>query len=115
MHRNSTKCLEKPVQNHRPDDYSVNRVIKAYTEQHVDILGLYEEQFKRWKGLSLKTTQRAKIEWQLAKDDTELGLEAPIHLLGNYKSDPRIRLRSTFLIDFFVPQLPGSQFLLNST
>ena len=93
------------------DEYTVNRVIKVYTEQRDDILGLYEEQLKRWKGLSLKTTQRVEIgrlsgqlenlrtvitdilaladelkkgtiERQLAKDDTELGLEALLRLLG---------------------------------
>ena len=87
------------------DDYTVNRVMKVYTEQRDDILGLYEEQWRRWEGLSLTATQRAKIgrvrgqleslravltdilelaedlrkgtiERQLAKDDTEVGLEA---------------------------------------
>ncbi|MCF8568476.1 hypothetical protein LLE49_27540 [Alicyclobacillus tolerans] len=82
-----------------------------YIEQRDDILGLYEEQLRRWKGLSLKATQRIEIERlsgqlenlrtmitdilvladelkkgtierQLAKDDIELSLEALLRFLG---------------------------------
>ena len=93
------------------DDYTVNRVMKVYTEQRDDILGLYEEQLRHWEGLSLTAIQRAEIgrvsgqleslrtaltdilelaedlkkgtiERQLAKDDTEVGLEALLRHLG---------------------------------
>ena len=93
------------------DDYTVNRVMKVYTEQRDDILRLHEEQLRRWEGRSLTTTQRAEIgrvssqleslrtaltnilalaeelkkgtiERQLAKDDTEVGLEALLRHLG---------------------------------
>ena len=93
------------------DDDTVNRVVKVYTEQRDDILGLYEEQLRRWEGLSLTAFQHAEIgrvrgqleslrsvltdilelaedlkkgtiESQLAKDDTEVGLEALLRHLG---------------------------------
>ena len=93
------------------DDYTVHRVMKVYTEQRDDILGLYEEQLGYWEGLSLTVTQRAEvgrvssqleslrtvltdilalaeelkkgtIESQLAKDDMEIGLEALLRHLA---------------------------------
>ena len=93
------------------DDYTVNRVMKVYTEQRDDILGLYEEQLRRWEGLSPTVTQRTEIgrvssqmenlrtvitdilaladelkkgtiERQLAKDSTELGVDALLRHLG---------------------------------
>ena len=93
------------------DDDTVNRVMKVYTEQRDDILGLYEEQLRRWEGLSPTVTQRAEIgrvssqlaslrmaltdilaladelkegtiERQLAKDDMEIGLEALLRHLA---------------------------------
>ncbi len=93
------------------DDDTVHRVMKVYTEQRDDILGLYEEQLRRWEGLSLTAFQHAEIgrvrgqlerlrtaltdilelaedlkkgtiERQLAKDDTEVGLEALLRHLA---------------------------------
>ena len=85
------------------DDYTVNRVIVAFTTQRDDFW-LFEEQLKRWLGGPLTTAQRQEverlteqmkklrensakvlglaeelakgtIEKQLAKSDLELGLE----------------------------------------
>lgn len=92
------------------DDYTLGRVIKVFTEQN-DYLGLYKEQLNRWGELSLKENQRMEIdhlngqleslrtvvagiltladelrkgtiERQLAKGDTEVGLETLLRLLG---------------------------------
>lgn len=49
---------------HRPhllDDYTINRVVKTYTEQRKD-LWLYEEQLARWRSENLDPDQRHEVE-----------------------------------------------------
>ena len=89
---------------HALDDYTVNRVIKVFTEQQND-LWLFDEQLQRWSKGTLSAQQRKEverlqgqmkklreqitailaladalshctIEKVLAKSDAELGLEA---------------------------------------
>ncbi len=86
------------------DDFTVNRVISVFTEQH-DHLPLFDEQLRRWLLLTLTEAQQREIERlqgqmvklhevidailalanelkqgtiekQLAKSDAELGMEA---------------------------------------
>jgi hypothetical protein len=47
-------------QSHVLDDYTVGRVIKAYTEQADDV-ALYAEQLSRWSGLNLTPSQRQEV------------------------------------------------------
>ena len=89
---------------HALDNYTVNRVIKVFTEQQND-LWLFDEQLKRWSETTISAQQRKEverlqgqmkklreqitailkladdlskgtIEKVMAKSDTELGLEA---------------------------------------
>ncbi len=46
---------------HALDDYTVNRVIKVFTEQQND-LRLFDEQLKRWSKEALSTQQRKEVE-----------------------------------------------------
>lgn len=94
------------------DDYTVNRVIKLFSEQQED-LWLYNEQLRRWQAGKLTSQQsrevtrlqaemkqltetianilalaaelkRSTIEAQLAKSDLQVGLET---LLRNYRKE----------------------------
>jgi hypothetical protein len=98
---------------HVLDDYTVNRVISAFTTQIAD-LWLFDEQLKRWSAETLTPEQRAEvarlveqmrrlrevdhqvlalarelskgtIEKVMAKSDEELGLE---FLMGMFKEKP---------------------------
>jgi hypothetical protein len=51
-------CRAQP---HVLDDYTVGRVIKAYTEQADDVR-LYAEQLSRWSGLNLTPSQRQEVD-----------------------------------------------------
>jgi hypothetical protein len=55
-------CRRQP---HVLDDYTVDRVIKVYTDQAGDV-GIYEEQLSRWKSLKLRPLQRQEVArlWQ---------------------------------------------------
>lgn len=95
------EAIPKP---HVLDDYTVNRVVKVFTQQQED-LPLYDEQLRRWKAAALTTNQsqengrlqkqlaqlrenitkiltlaqqlkKGTIEAQLGKSDLQLGLEA---------------------------------------
>ncbi len=46
---------------HALDDYTVNRVIKVFTEQQQD-LWLFDEQLKRWSKTTLSAQQRKEVE-----------------------------------------------------
>ena len=46
---------------HALDDYTVNRVIKVFTEQQSD-LWLFDEQLKRWSKTTLSAQQRKEVE-----------------------------------------------------
>jgi hypothetical protein len=46
---------------HALDDYTVNRVIKVFTELQED-LWLFDEQLKRWSEATLSTQQRKEVE-----------------------------------------------------
>ena len=46
---------------HALDDYTVNRVIKVFTEQQND-LRLFDEQLKRWSTGTLSAQQRKEVE-----------------------------------------------------
>jgi hypothetical protein len=46
---------------HALDDYTVNRVIKVFTEQQED-LWLFDEQLKRWLAGKLTGQQRKEVE-----------------------------------------------------
>jgi hypothetical protein len=46
---------------HALDDYTVNRVIKVFTNQQDD-LWLFEEQLKRWSETTLSAQQRKEVE-----------------------------------------------------
>ncbi len=101
---NLASCRSKP---HVLDDYTVDRVLKVYSDQAEDV-DLYEEQLARWSKLDVGSTQRRElarlsakisairaqiaeilalakelkqgtIETILAKSDCELGLDV---LLG---------------------------------
>jgi len=43
------------------DDYTINRVIKVFTEQQDD-LWLFDEQLKRWSGGKLTDVQRTEVQ-----------------------------------------------------
>jgi hypothetical protein len=58
QYANLESCRSKP---HVLDDYTVDRVIKVYTDQAGD-LRLYEEQLCRWKKLELDRVQRREVE-----------------------------------------------------
>jgi hypothetical protein len=58
QHANLESCRSKP---HVLDDYTVDRVIKVYTDQAND-LRLYEEQLCRWKKLELDRFQSREVE-----------------------------------------------------
>ena len=104
---NLQSCRPQP---HVLDDYTVDRVVKVYTEQAGDV-ALYARQLSRWKRLNLTPSQREEvnrlaeqiptirerisailalaeelkggtIETVLGKSDLELGLE---FLLGKRK------------------------------
>ncbi len=66
QYANLESCRSKP---HVLDDYTVDRVIKAYTDQAGD-LRLYEEQLCRWKKLELDRVQRREVEWLAAQVPT---------------------------------------------
>jgi hypothetical protein len=58
QYANLVSCRSKP---HVLDDYTVDRVIKVYTDQAGD-LRLYEEQLCHWKKLELDRVQRREVE-----------------------------------------------------
>jgi hypothetical protein len=58
QYANLASCRLKP---HVLDDYTVDRVIKVYTDQ-ADDLRLYEEQPFRWKRLELDRFQLREVE-----------------------------------------------------
>ena len=53
--------LEAKPKPHVLDDYTVDRVIAAFTTQRDDFW-MFEEQLKRWKELPLSDGQRAEVE-----------------------------------------------------
>jgi hypothetical protein len=95
---------------HVLDDYTVNRVINAFTDAKND-LPLFDEQLRRWEAENVTAAQRQEIialkaqmvklhrvvenvlslarklnkgtiEKQLAKSDAKLGLEAMMRMFG---------------------------------
>ena len=52
------EAVPKP---HVLDDYTVNRIIKVFTQQQED-LPLYDEQLRRWKAAALTTNQNQEVE-----------------------------------------------------
>lgn len=95
---------------HVLDDFTVNRVLKAFTTQIAD-LHLFDEQLQRWLTEEITSTQQAEverlqvqmktlreidtsvlalarelsqgtIEKQLAKSNEQLGLEALMRMMG---------------------------------
>jgi hypothetical protein len=73
---------------HRPhllDDYTVNRVIKTYTDQQDD-LWFYEEQFARWRSEDLDPDQRHEVERLSSRiERLKLTLEGILLLAGELK------------------------------
>ena len=55
---NLMSCLSRP---HVLDDYTVDRVLKVYSDQAEDV-DLYEEQLARWSKLDLASVQRREID-----------------------------------------------------
>ena len=53
--------LEAKPKPHVLDDFTVNRVIAAFTTQRNDF-GLFDEQLQRWAALSLSDQQRSEVE-----------------------------------------------------
>ncbi len=54
QYANLSSCRSKP---HVLDDYTMNRVLKVYSDQAKDV-DLYEEQLSRWSELKLASAQR---------------------------------------------------------
>lgn len=57
QYENLQSCRPQP---HVLDDYTVDRVIKVYTDQAGDV-GLYAEQLSRWNRLNLTPSQRQEV------------------------------------------------------
>ena len=55
---NLMSCRSRP---HVLDNYTVDRVLKVYSDQAEDV-DLYEEQLARWSKLELASVQRRKID-----------------------------------------------------
>lgn len=53
--------LEAKPKSHVLDDYTVNRVIAAFTTQRNDF-GFFDEQLQRWAALPLSDQQRREVE-----------------------------------------------------
>lgn len=53
-----SSCRSKP---HVLDDYTMDRVLKVYSDQAKDV-DLYEEQLARWSKLNLASTQRVEVD-----------------------------------------------------
>ena len=58
QHVDLISCRSRP---HVLDDYTVDRVLKVYSDQAEDV-GLYEEQLSRWSKLDLASAQRWEVE-----------------------------------------------------
>lgn len=58
QYANLAACRSKP---HVLDDYTVDRVLKVYSDQEEDV-DLYEEQLARWSKLNLASTQRREVD-----------------------------------------------------
>lgn len=110
-----SNLLEAKDRPHVLDDYTVNRVIQAYTTAKQD-LPLFDEQLRRWSAEKVTDTQRQEIirlkgqmqklhevvdnvlklantlakgtiEQQLAKSDEQLGLEYLKRMRGEKQSE----------------------------
>ncbi|HEY4045383.1 MAG TPA: hypothetical protein VGM27_00845 [Acidobacteriaceae bacterium] len=57
QYSNLASCRLKP---HVLDDYTVDRVLKVYSDQAKDV-DLYEEQLSRWSKLDLASAQRREV------------------------------------------------------
>lgn len=58
QYANLAACRSKP---HVLDDYTMDRVLKVYSDQAEDV-DLYEKQLARWSKLSLASAQRREVD-----------------------------------------------------